>query len=98
MHAAAGVRGFRVQGEFTPQLPLRIFNLFAQQDILVTDFRAVLFGGNYIVTVDVADVREQRCELMVEKIRAMVLVESVQLVLISRENTFDPAIGDKPCK
>ena len=65
-----------VQGEGSLELPMRLLNLLAQQGAVVTGAAITLIDGDYRVEVDAC---AKRAELIAEKARAMVLVDSVEL-------------------
>jgi hypothetical protein len=69
---------FVVEGAASPDLPLRILNLFAQQAIVLDAVEVV--RDNDIRHIGLtSDVPEQRAFIILEKIRALIAVADAQL-------------------
>ena len=66
-----------VHGAGVPELPLRLLNLLAQQGAIVERAALELVGGDYRIRLEIAPAG--RGALIVEKIRAMVLVAEVSV-------------------
>ena len=69
-----------VEGAGSPELPLRLLNLLAQHDTVVEHAVLTLEDDGYRIRLDTAPVAAARGELIVEKIRAMVLVRAVSVL------------------
>ena len=70
---------FLVHGAATADLPLRILNMFAQQDIAVDSCEIMRANGGYRIHIAVGALQQQRAVVIVEKIRVMVLVAHAEL-------------------
>ena len=69
-----------VEGVGSPELPLRLLNLLAQHGVVVVHAVMALDDDGYRIRLDMAPVTAARGELIVEKIRAMVLVRAVSVL------------------
>jgi hypothetical protein len=69
-----------VEGAGSPELPLRLLNLLAQHDAVVEHAVLELAEGVYRMRVDTAPIAAGRSALIIDKIRAMVLVGTAELV------------------
>lgn len=70
---------FLVTGAASPDLPLRVLNLFAQQDLAFDHVQVSRAEDAYRIAVEIADLPPARAEVMLHKMRAMVLVEAAEL-------------------
>lgn len=70
---------FRITGAASPDLPLRILNLFAQLDLAFERCAIDREGDRYIVAVEHHDLPPAKADIIAGKIAAMVLVESAEL-------------------
>lgn len=66
-----------VRGAGSPDLPLRLLNLLVQQGAVVTKAEIELLDGDYHVSVYC---NSERSAIILEKIRAMVLVFQAELM------------------
>ncbi|RYD59784.1 MAG: hypothetical protein EOP60_01345 [Sphingomonadales bacterium] len=69
-----------VEGAASPELPLRLLNLLAQQGAVVEHAVLTLEEGGYRILLGIAPVAAERGALIVEKIRAMVLVGAAEVI------------------
>jgi hypothetical protein len=69
---------FVVEGAASPDLPLRILNLFAQQAIVLDAVEVVRDNDIHHIGLT-SDVPEQRAFIILEKIRALIAVADAQL-------------------
>lgn len=67
-----------IRGVASPELPLRVLNLLMQHGITPHHVVIELQGGEYHLRVD-APMTSERGELVVAKLRAMVLVRDVTI-------------------
>lgn len=70
---------FVVEGVASPDLPLRILNLFAQQAIVLDTMEIVREDDRHRIRL-AGDLSVDRARIILEKIRMMVLVDDAQLV------------------
>ncbi len=70
---------FVVEGVASPDLPLRILNLFAQQAIVLDTMEVVRDDDRHRIRL-AGDLPVDRARIILEKIKMMVLVENAQLV------------------
>lgn len=68
-----------IRGEGSLDLPLRILNLFAQQGVACDQASFVLEAESYRILID-APAPGERHELIVDKLRSMVLVSEVEVL------------------
>ncbi len=68
-----------VHGAGSPELPLRVLGLLAQQDAIVERAALELRDGCYRIALDTAPVAADRSALILAKIRAMVLVSAAEM-------------------
>ena len=66
-----------VQGAGSPELPLRLLNLLAQHGAFPEHVTMDRDECGYTITVNTAPMTKERDTLIVEKVRAMVLVKNV---------------------
>ena len=69
-----------VEGAGSPELPLRLLNLLAQNGALVEHAVLELQDGGYRIVLETMPVAAERGALIVEKIRAMVLVRAAEML------------------
>ncbi|QQV75971.1 hypothetical protein H5J25_10245 [Sphingomonas aliaeris] len=72
----APMHRYVVRGGRDAQFPLRVFNLFAQQALLVEEFRVTTDGDEYAIDITIDALSETGGAIILEKLRAMVLVDS----------------------
>jgi hypothetical protein len=73
---------FQIRGAASSELLLRTLNLFAQHDLAPETLTAFREGDSYCIDIEIAGGTPARIELVVEKLRALVLVtEAVQIAL-----------------
>jgi hypothetical protein len=70
---------FTIEGVASADLPLRVLNLFAQQDLPYERVAILRHEGLYVVQIHHAELTDEKAQIIVEKFRAMVLVESATL-------------------
>jgi len=70
---------FVVEGVASPDLPLRILNLFAQQAIVLDTMEVVREDDRHRIRL-AGDLPIDRARVILEKIRTLVLVDAAQLV------------------
>ena len=70
---------FLVEGVASPDLPLRILNLFAQQAIVLDTMAVVREDDRHRIRL-AGNLPVDRARIILEKIRVMVLVDDAQLV------------------
>lgn len=70
---------FVVEGAASPDLPLRILNLFAQQAIVLDAVEVVREDDRHRIRL-AGDLPVDRARIILEKIRTLVLVDEAQLV------------------
>lgn len=66
---------FYVEGDFHPELPLRVLNLLAQRSIACETAKVARIGDRYRIGVAVAGLSEDQVAILVEKMRALILVD-----------------------
>ena len=71
---------FSVHGAGSPELPLRVLGLLAQHSAVVEHAIFTLGSGGYEIMVDATPLTVERGELLLAKIRAMVLVKAAEIV------------------
>lgn len=69
------VHRYIVRGARDAQFPLRVFNLFAQQALLVEGFSVTTHEDEYAIDITVEAVSAISGAIILEKLRAMVLVD-----------------------
>ena len=79
LESATGAYRFTVEGAASPDLPLRILNLFAQQDLAYDRVAIARDADRYAISVDHHDLPAERADVILEKMRAMVLVDRAGL-------------------
>ncbi|MBW6530248.1 hypothetical protein ACYZX9_17035 [Sphingomonas citri] len=70
---------FLVAGEASPDLPLRVLNLLALRSIAFDAASVQRDGDTYRIGVAVSGLEDGVAELLLAKMRALVLVESATL-------------------
>ncbi len=70
---------FLVRGLASPDLPLRVLNLFAQQDLAYDRAEVARDADRYVIRVAASGLAEPRAAILLEKMRMLVLVESAEL-------------------
>jgi hypothetical protein len=70
---------FVVRGAASPDLPLRVLNLFAQQDLAFDSAEVVRVDAGYRISVALHDLSDARAHVILHKMRAMAMVESAEL-------------------
>ena len=78
--AAPTLHAFAVRAEQDPQVMLRIAGLFAQRNIVPHQLCCRTSGPWLLIDVEVACVAPANAQLLLEKIRSIVLVERAHLV------------------
>jgi hypothetical protein len=68
-----------VEGAGSPELPLRLLNLLAQHGATLEHAVLKLDGDGYRIVLGTAPMAAERGALIVEKIRAMVLVRAAEV-------------------
>lgn len=66
---------FRIVGAVSPQLVPRILDMFAQRDLVVDRLVARRTGDRIAVSLTEATLTDHQAEIVVQRLRAMVLVE-----------------------
>lgn len=75
----AGVMRFRVRAVATSQTLPRLINYFSQRDLTPHRVIAHIKGKRLTVTIEQLDIDPAHAALVAEKMRAAILVESVEL-------------------
>lgn len=73
------VHRFVVEGVASPDLPIRVLNLFAQQDLPFARALIEQDSDRYTLSIDHHGLTAGMAKIMVEKMRSMVLVEMAHL-------------------
>lgn len=73
-----------------PDAPLRILNLFAQQALACDSVSISRSEDSYAVAVIVSGLDRHRADILLEKMRAMVLVEEAECT-IAPPNSWSPS-------
>ena len=76
MAECAPVHRYVVRGARDAQFPLRVFNLFAQQALLVDEFSVATDQDDYTIDITIDALSAASAAIILEKLRAMVLVGS----------------------
>lgn len=66
---------FHVEGDFHPELPMRVLNLFAQRSVACERAEIARTGDRYRIGLAVAGLTGDEVSILIEKIRALVLVD-----------------------
>ncbi len=74
---------FVVEGVASPDLPLRILNLFAQQAIVLDTMAVVREDDRHRISL-AGDLPIDRARIILEKIRTLVLVDNARLVSVDQ--------------
>ncbi|WP_260597782.1 hypothetical protein [Sphingomonas endolithica] len=74
---------FLVRGQASPDLPLRLLNMFAQQDLCFDRVTIDRRAEGYDVQVDQEGLSADKASIILEKMRMMVLVESAVMHAIA---------------
>ena len=72
---------FVARGSASPDLPLRLINLFVQQDFAFDHVTVERADDRYVVAIEMAGLDLRRARIILEKMRAMVFVEEADLHL-----------------
>jgi hypothetical protein len=67
---------FHVEGDFHPELPMRVLNLLAQRSLACETAAIVRVGDRYRIGVAVAGLSADQTDILVAKMRALVLVDT----------------------
>jgi hypothetical protein len=70
-----------IEGAGSPELPLRVLGLLAQQDAIVEHAVLELKDGDYRMQLETIPLPAERGALILAKIRAMVLVSAAELIV-----------------
>jgi hypothetical protein len=70
-----------VRGAASAELPLRVLNLLAQNGVVPERFSVERSGDDYELSVEACSVPGARAELILEKIRSMVLVAGADMTV-----------------
>jgi hypothetical protein len=70
---------FVVEGAASPDLPLRILNMFAQQDLAFDCAEVVRGDAGYRISVALHDLSDARAGIILHKMRVMAMVERAEL-------------------
>lgn len=70
---------FAVVGDASPQLPLRVLGLFAQQDVLPRAVTMTQQEDQVEIVIDCGDLSPHRAGIILAKIEMMVLVRIARL-------------------
>ena len=70
---------FLVTGAASADLPLRILNLFAQQDLVCDQVTIMRDGDRYRLSVEHHGLPAEKASIIANKLAAMVLVDSVEM-------------------
>lgn len=73
---------FVVRGNLSGQFPVRVLDLFAQQDVLLEHVSLRRTGACYELAIVDDVLSDARAELVVQKLRTMVLVESAERLVL----------------
>jgi hypothetical protein len=74
---------FVIRGPASLDMPLRVLNLFAQRDLPIVRATIELQHGEYVVAIEHHDLSTETAAVIVEKMRAMVLVRYADLHITS---------------
>lgn len=66
---------FHVEGEFHPELPMRLLNLLAQRSLACENAQIARIGDRYQIGLAVAGLTGDEVSILIEKMRALVLVD-----------------------
>lgn len=66
---------FHVEGDCHPELPMRVLNLLAQRSLACDSAAVVRVGDRYRIGIAVAGLSADQTEILVAKMRALVLVD-----------------------
>jgi len=70
---------FVVWGSASLDMPLRVLNVFAQQTLSITRATIERQNDEYVVEIEHRDLSTEKAGILVEKMRAMVLVSHAEL-------------------
>ena len=70
---------FLIRGAAATDVPLRVLNLFAQQDLRIDHAAIRSDQGSYRISIALTNLASHRALAILEKIRAIVFVEEAEL-------------------
>lgn len=70
---------FLATGLASPQLPLRVLNMFAQRDLTIEKLTLERYGKWFLLVLEQTGVNDSTAILIAEKLRAMIEVSEVVL-------------------
>lgn len=80
--ATNGARLFNITGVASPDLPLRVLNLFAQQDLAFERVTVARVADRYVLSIEHRELQPDKADIIAAKIGAFVLVDSVEMVAV----------------
>ncbi len=67
---------FVARGAASPDLPLKILNLFAQQDLTIDCADIARDGDSFVISIEQRGLSTEKAAIILSKMQTMVLVES----------------------